>query len=43
MKALLAVVALAAAGMLVSGQARLERVLARFADRRISPFSAVIN
>lgn len=27
-------------GMLVSGQARLERVLARFADRRLSPFSA---
>lgn len=27
-------------GLLVSGQARLERVLARFADRRLSPFSA---
>jgi hypothetical protein len=27
-------------GILVSGQARLERVLARFADRRLSPFSA---
>jgi hypothetical protein len=27
-------------GVLVSGQARLERVLARFADRRLSPFSA---
>lgn len=27
-------------GLLVSGQARLERVLARFADRTLSPFSA---
>lgn len=27
-------------GLLVSGQARLERVLARFADRGLSPFSA---
>jgi hypothetical protein len=27
-------------GLLVSGQARLEQVLARFADRRLSPFSA---
>jgi hypothetical protein len=27
-------------GLLVSGQARLERVLARFTDRRLSPFSA---
>jgi hypothetical protein len=27
-------------GLLVSGQARLERVVARFADRRLSPFSA---
>jgi hypothetical protein len=27
-------------GLLVSGQARLDRVLARFADRRLSPFSA---
>jgi hypothetical protein len=27
-------------GLLASGQARLERVLARFADKRLSPFSA---
>jgi hypothetical protein len=35
-----ATVLFAAHGLLVSGQARLERVLARFADRRLSPFSA---